>query len=399
MASVTRIVATMGATALSLLLTVTYGSSRTTAAQVLVGLPAAVQPPEALAALLPDQGTRPRPTTLQQRQRLTKALIHEPINQSLYNLWYVAQTNQRGTSPRELAAQAKLLQRLGWRNTLALRNLLLEDIAHEDLVGIMDKADALLRRQKLTAIAIAIVEAYEQFPAGQKIVLDKLLAGVPWREPLLMNGGNNRLPAFQTGQLAVLRGMVRAGTPLRRSDIESFTRALVESGRVADAAQLWTLYAGPPPAQSRLRDADFAQARKLADISGNAVPFEWTLASGIGYSTIPTGAQGLTIDWNGQSAPLFASQRLAPATTLPRTLTLQSDDLKVSASLRFTLSCGDRELAFLPVGDGPTVDGKVQRFALEAGDLTCGAPTFSILGQPDTGSQSVNLSLRRIVLR
>lgn len=379
---------------MSLLLTVAYGSSRTTAAQVLVGLPSAVQPPEALAALLPAQGTRPRPITPQQRQRLAKALVHDPINQSLYNLWYVAQTNQRGTSPRELAAQAKLLQRLGWRNTLTLRNLLLEDIAHEDLVGIMDKADALLRRQKLTAIAIAIVEAYEQFPAGQKIVLDKLLAGVPWREPLLMNGGNNRLPAFQTGQIAVLRGMVKAGTRLRRSDLESFTRGLVESDRVADAAQLWTLYAGPPPTGSRLRDGNFVQARKLADISGNAVPFEWTLATGVGYSALPTIADGLSIDWNGQSAPLFASQRLAPVMTLPRTLTLQSDNPRVSAFLRFTLSCAERELTFLPVGDG-----KAQRFTLEAGELNCAAPTFSILGQPDTGSQSVNVSLRRIVLR
>lgn len=379
---------------MSLLLTAAYGSSRITAAQVLVGLPANIQPPEALAALLPDQGTRSAPITAQQRQRLVKALVHDPISQPLYNLWYVAQTNQGGTSPGMLATEAKLLQRLGWRNTPALRNLLLGDLAREDLVGIMDKADALLRRQKLTGAAIAIVEAYEQFPAGRKIVLNKLLAGVPWREPLLMNGGNNRLPGFQTGQLAVLRDMVRAGSPLRRSDIESFTRALVESDRVADAAQLWTLYAGPPPAESRLRDGDFVQARKLANASGNPVPFEWTLASGIGYSTIPTKAQGLSIDWNGQSAPLFASQRLAPATTLPRTLTLQSDSPKVSASLRFTLSCADRELAFLPAGNGT-----VQRFALETGDLNCAAPTFSILGQPDKGSQSVNLSLRRLVLR
>lgn len=390
-----RIVVAGGAALLSVGLTASYAAHRVAYAQTMATAPAHASPPAAMLALLGQAEPPVVPTTPALRRRVATLLMRDPISQSAYNLWYVAELTRPGVAPQTLATDANLLGRLGWRDTAALQNLIFRKLVTDDPEGLMDLVDALLRRQKLVPQSMALMEAVEQFPQSRRFLLRKLLSNVPWRDALLMDGANNRTPAFQTGRIQTLLALRRAGQRFQRSDVDSFVGALVASGRTAEAARLWTLYAGTPPPGSALRDPNFAAARLLADQAGAPGPFEWTFASGIGFSATPTRDEGLAIDWDGQGAPLFASQTIAPAGGLPRTLVVQSGTGRLDDVLRFTLSCGGSELEFLP----GTVSGDTQRFTLEPGSLDCAAPVFAISGRPDIGSRSVDVALRQVLLR
>lgn len=399
MVAVTRhVVSATAAVVLSLALSGGYAAGRVADARVTGGrLPTRILPPAVLAEFLPPQAQRRRPANAQARASIAEALLGDPLNPRLFNLWYVSQSDCRGeVPPAALARDARLLKRLGWRHTPALQNLLIREIVREDVPAMLDTVDALLRRQELTGPSIAVIEAAEQVPEGRRLVLQRLRAGVPWRDAVLVGGGNNRTAAFQTGRLATLRGLIAGGQRLERGYLEGFVAALVAAGRAREASDLWSSFAGPPPRGSLLRDPDFTKARRLGDVAGSPTAFEWTLSSGIGYSAIAAGAgQGLAIDWGGRGAPLFASQTIVPRGALPKTLVIDSDpSARLDVAMRPTLSCGGRELVYRFAGR----QGGRFRFVLDGGNLPCSAPTFAIGGAPDTGLRSVNLAIRNVSL-
>lgn len=380
---------------LSLAAAVWAGVLGTDSAMLAASKPAQLAPPP--RAFLPPgmamPAVQPRLTT-RQRELIGDELWRMPLDQQLVDYLYVDAVRAAGNSAATLPV-ARLLAELGWRYTPAQQNLMLRAAIDGRFAEVTDRADALLRRQKLTEQAMAMLMAMEAIPQVHNLVVDKLLGDPLWRYDYLLRISPQTPPQVVDARFRTLRVLLRTPDSVSRAELAPALQALVAQGRGRDADALWTLKAGARRGDNILRDGDFRIATQMAG-DEIRIPFEWQLNQNLGYSA-DAGGQGVIVNWDGRGIPVFMSQLVPvqPGRSYMLSIDGKADAGTLQTLLSSSLDCGPVKLAFASV-DGNDRGARFKSVTIPKG---CDMATLEIGGDIDAGRRAVSMDIARIVLR
>lgn len=380
---------------ISLAAAVWSGMLRTDTMMLAASKPAQITPPPR-AFVPPNMAVPPiQPRlTARQRQQIRSELWRSPLDQQLVDYLYVDAVRADGNSAATLPV-ARLLAELGWRYTPAQQNLMLRAAIDGRFADVIDRADALMRRQKLTDQAMTMLMAMEAIPQVHDLVVDKLLGDPMWRYDYLLRISPQSLPQVVDARFRTLRVLLRTPDGVSRAELAPALYALVAQERGVDANILWTLKAGKRQGDNVLRDGDF---RMAAQLSGEEVhiPFEWKLNQNLGYSA-DAGGRGVIVNWDGRGVPLFMSQLVSvqPGRSYVLSIDGNTDSGSLQTLLSPTLDCGAVKQVFAPVGGR----GERAQFQSAAVPKGCDIATLGIGGDIDAGRRAVSMDIARVVLR
>lgn len=380
---------------LSLAAAVWAGSLQTRTMLLLASRPAQMvpPPPEYVPANVTIPPAQP-PLTHRQRVHIRDALWRSPLDQQLVDYLYVDAVRTAGGGAATLPL-ARLLADLGWRYTPAQQNLMLRAAVDGRYADVIDQADALLRRQKLTDQAMAILMAMEAIPQVHHLVVDRLLGDPMWSYDYLLRIGQQSLPQVIDARFRTLRVLLRTPDSVSRAELAPALQALIANGRGRDADTLWTMKAGPRPRDNVLRDGDFRMAAQLAG-EETYIPFEWKMNQDLGYSADP-GGQGALINWDGRGVPVFMVQLVPVESGRRYTLSIKgkADTGKLQVLLAPILDCGATKIAFVPF-EGQSGTAHFRSMPIPVG---CNMATLAVGGDIDAGRRPVSMDLARLMLR
>lgn len=364
-----------------------YGHTLATSGYPLVPVATELLPPGN-----PPQPERP-PLTTTQRDAVRKALWREPLDQKLGNLIYVDKV-QSGVPTLQSAAQAVLLARTGWRYTPAQQNLLMRAAFDGRFDQVVDRADSLLRRQKLTPLATTMLATMEAIPQVRGLVIAKLQGKPMWRLPYLAAINPQTPPAVIDARAATLRVLLRDRGAVDREEIAPLIGAMVATGKASQAHALWRTYDSGTGRANILADTNFRLAAALNAAGRTPVAFEWSFFQGLGYAASPAG-DGVTLSWDGRGGPLFMTQTVALRAGARYVLRIAGtgDVDAIRRALAPTIICGAVTVRFDPVAGGSLVG-----YRSEAIPADCAIGVLSIVGNLDSGRRNVDLLITRMEL-
>jgi len=352
-------------------------------------------PPEFLPAGVRAPAAQ-SPLTAGQHDALAAALWRNPLDQRLVNLLYVdaVRTGRDRTGKQASGRGAQTLGRLGWRYTQAQQNLMLRAALEERFPEVVDRADGLLRRQKMTDQAIAMLMAMEAIPQVHGLVVDKLLGDPLWRHDYLLRIAAQTPPQILDARIRTMRSLLSDPGDVSRAELAPTLQALIGSGRPRAAYDLWTQKAGPARA-NLVRDPAFRAATANAGDT-TAIPFEWRFSQNLGYAA-SAGPDGATIIWDGRGVPVFMSQLVPvrPGRSYLLAITGRADSGRLADLIAPTLACGRASVAFAPIGT--MTDNTRWRSGPVPPD--CEMAELTIGGSVDTGAQATTMDIGRIVLQ
>lgn len=346
------------------------------------------------AGALPAGSKAPasRPLEATSRQAITQLVWRDPLNPRLANLLYVDAVQTAGSTTQ--ARQAAFLSQLGWRFTPAQQNLMVRAALMGNYDQVLDRVDALLRRQKLPGPAYAALNAMEALPDAQGKLIARLQGQPLWRRDYLAVIGSQSPPALLDGRLRTLRTLLATPTGMSREEMAPSLIALDATGRSRAAHQLWLRRAGLP-GSDLLYDPDFRQASAVAGTSDTVTPFEWRLGQGLGYSTTPS-LEGVMISWDHRGVPIFLSQRvpLAPGRQYVLAVRAHSDTGEAQPLLMPALTCG--VVSVSPTG--VDVRGEESRYRFGPLPPACDMATLTLGGRLDSGTATTTMTVKRVAL-
>jgi len=340
------------------------------------------QPPSQQALSAPERG------------RLAEALWREPLSPRLFNLLFA--DTARSRPPGEVAHTAAVLEQLGWRYTPAQQNIILRALFAEKFDKVLDRVDALLRRQKRLDLAYATLSAMEAIPEVHSVVLEKLIAGPAWRANYMSAISGESPPALLEARRATIAALLDTPGGLRRNELAPSLLALFASGRGGAAHELWRRHAGMPADGNLVYDPDFKHAGALAETGDAAIPVEWQLGQDLGYAA-QASPEGVTITWDRRGVPRFLAQavRVHPGRSYNLSIRGRSDTSSISRLLRPELLCGGQTVRFELAEEAPGENTFVSRPL----PRTCDLGVLTIGGAVDTGSGGVIIEIQNVSLQ
>lgn len=349
--------------------------------------------------------TAPELVTMKARARpraLEETVVRAPLSQELFNLYYVDRYQEYGPESSRTAELAVLLARLGWRSTPAQQNLLVHAVQDRgDLKTLVDRADALLRRQKIEAGAREFLYLFENDPRSLRYLLIALRRKPEWRQLFLTEQRGLATPARVMARANTVAAMQRQGIALERAELAPVLNRLAQIGLVERAYALWI---GSRPRGEReksvIQDSKFELAASAALDDQPQYPFEWQLESGRGYRASVAGAAGsneLHLRWDGRGVPVLARQRLIlePGVHVVR---IQGLDAKPEAmgALQVLAQCPRRTVTFSTVSSSVDTRGGLLMRSDEP--IPCRFPEFLIAGNPGDNPRAIEISLSSIAM-
>lgn len=359
-------------------------------------------PPASLAPL-PDgmapPGASLPPTkpvlTAQERVALAHALWRDPLDPKLFNLLY-AEEIRLGRPAARLQRERELLSRLGWRYTAAQQNLLLRAAIDGRYDDVIDRADALLRRQKLSALSYELLWTLEAAPETQAKVVRRLRTLPAWRRDYLSVVNAQTPEPRLVARVATMDALIAAPGGMSREEMAPSLVALGATGHGREAYRLWLRHTGQRDDSDLIYDPEFRQAAAFAGTADLAVPFEWRVNQDLGYTAqVATG--GVTINWDGRGVPVFLSQVVPVVPGRQYALSIQgrSSAGSLATLLAPALSCGGKTVPFMRSRSGP------EKAIYRSGPLPseCDMAILTVAGALDSGVGSVDMDVARIVLQ
>lgn len=333
-----------------------------------------------------------RPLNAGHRRAITRLLWRDPLNPRLTNLLYA--DAMRTAGPDLQARQAALLARMGWRFTPAQQNLMVRAALTGDYIQVIDRVDALLRRQKLLGPAFATLNAMEALPQVQSAVISRLRGQPVWRRDYLSVIGPQSAPALLDARLRTLTALLATPTGVGREEMASSLTALDASGRGRAAHRLWLQRAGAP-AGELLYDPDFRQAAAIVGTSDVATPFEWRFNQDLGYAAGPS-LDGVMITWDHRGLPVFLSQRVPvmPGRRYILAVQAHSDTGEPQPLLAPDMICGNSSVS--PAATD--IHGDESRYQFGPLPRACDMATLRLSGRLDSGTGNTTITLKRVVL-
>lgn len=318
------------------------------------------------------------------------ALAASPLRQRTVNV-AMARAAVGGVPADRWMAQ---VGRLGWRDTTALQNKLFVAARKSDLPTVFDTSDALLRRQELVEQVIPVLSIAEIDPRLRAALVDRLAAKPSWRAVYLTTTGHLGSETQLLARFETLRALRSRPGGLPRSEAEQNVRLLDGGGLHQQAFEIWR---GLESGVTRpLDDMRFLRAGASFSAGADALPFEWQMMSGEGFSisaAVESGQGLLDIEWNGRGLPLFARQRTSG---LPGAYTLNigvtPEDASELPMLDFSMQCEGDKVMFHPVPGSPT------RYATQR-PVPCAFPVLEVSGNIRSAASPHHLTLRSLSLR
>jgi hypothetical protein len=336
------------------------------------------------------------------RQKLTEVIARAPLSQNHLNGLYGYEFIRRDPEDRALERIRKALAGQGWQSTPAQQNLLMVAAVRADVKTLVERADALLRRQRLEPESRELLYYFERQPDARGYLLTALGRHPIWRDFFLQDPRGMQTPDRLMARSLTIGAMQRRGMKLDRDELAPLLSRLVEGGRADRAYALWT--AAEPPIKNVggfIRDGNFAQAAARAGQEDlPAYPFDWKMNGGRGYGASISGAAGsseLQIRWDGRGVPVFAQQtlRVEPGHYI---LKLEGLDAKPT-TLNFvgvSATCGNKVVPFEPVMELNREAGVTLR---TADAIPCRFPDLRITGQPTESQRGIEASFSSISMR
>lgn len=333
--------------------------------------------------------------TVRERDGLARAIWRDPLDPKLFNLLHT-EAIRLGQPAAQLRRQRELLSRLGWRYTMAQQNLLLQAAIDERYDEVIDRADALLRRQKLPTLSYELLWTLEAAPGTQAKVVRRLRGMPPWRRDYLSVVNPQTPQPRLVARVATMDALIAAPGGVSREEMAPSLVALAAAGYGRDAYRVWLHHIGRRDGRNLIYDPEFGQAAALAGTADLAIPFEWRLNQDLGYAAqVATG--GITINWDGRGVPVFLSQAVPVIPSQRYALSIQgrSSVGSLSSLLAPALSCGVKTVPFVRAGNGP---GEA---SYQSGPLPseCDMAILTVAGALDSGMGSVDMNVTRIVLQ
>ncbi|MEH3121810.1 MAG: hypothetical protein PGN16_07485 [Sphingomonas phyllosphaerae] len=319
------------------------------------------------------------------------AIAAAPLDQRVVNVAMARDARLHGDT--RTPAWLEALSRLGWRDTLSLQNRLYAVALRDDLLGILDITDALLRRRQLSDQIIPIVSLLEGDARSRPMLVQRLAGRPKWREQYLGTVGHLATREQLLSRVALLNALERHGA-LAKGEVVPSINSFDRAGLTAQAFALWQRV--QPGVTRPLDDGHFDRAGRSFEAGEEPVLFQWQLMTGEGFSADVTrnGAQAaLTIDWSGRGVPMFAQQRTS---AMPGRYAL---DLEVPAEKRaelpafsFRLACGNATIPFAAMGVDPT---RLRTMA----PVPCAFPTLQIAGDLQSSTVAHQMTINHVALR
>jgi len=368
----------------------TQFSALTAAAQI-APLPEGVLPPG--TPLPPEQPA----LTPALRKNVEKQVWRDPLSPRMVNLLFADAV--RTEKPAEIVDRlADLLAQLSWRYTPAQQNLILRALVAGDAEDVMDRVDALLRRQRQPALAYTALAAMEAIPEVEETIVQKLAVQPAWRAGYLTVISPQSQPALLDARARTLAALLRTRGGMTREEMAPSLIALTASGRVEAAHRLWSMKNGERSGGENLvYDPDFKDAFAHAGGAELGIPFEWRLGRDLGYAAYAA-ADGVAINWDRRGVPIFLTQTLPLQSGRSYALLLQgeADSASLTQLLSPALLCGAEAVRFVPV----VGEGEQNTASYRTGPLPddCETGVLAINGAVDSGAGPVNIRLERVVL-
>jgi hypothetical protein len=319
------------------------------------------------------------------------AITGAPLDQRTLNVAMARDARQHGgaRTPAWLAALAQL----GWRDTITLQNQLYAAALRNDLSGILDITDALLRRRQLSDQIIPVVSLLEVDPALRPNLVDRLAGSPSWRGLYLTTIGHLTTQEQLSARVLLLNGLAQRGS-LDKGEVVPSINALDRVGLVAQAFALWQRV--QPGITRPLDDDHFERASRNYNPGHDPVPFQWQIMTGEGFSADATrdGAHtSLAIDWSGRGVPIFAQQRTSASPgRYALDLVIPAEERADLPALSFRLVCGEKTIAFAAAAKDPT-----RLHTVEA--VPCTFPLLQIAGDVQSSSAAHQVTINRIAMR
>lgn len=312
------------------------------------------------------------------RDTLRAALVAAPLDSSVVSAATFNSAASR-SSGQPAANELALLERLGWRSTVALQNIVFSAVQRRDLRAIADVADALLRRRDVEQEAYTLMRLMELAPETRKMLVAKLMADPVWRYPYFRLGGlEGQQQAMSRAQL--ITDLSKVGSPLNRGELYSSLNMLVAAGQAPVAHSLWLDYRKVK--QQPLSDGEFEWAYRMRAESESGMPFEWVLPSGSGYwSEViqkEDGKAAVAINWDAKGVPLLLAQQTVLTPKAYRLIVTGSDIQRdVFKILSFSLRCPDGRTVF----DQIVSQSSNRIVATSPESVRCNSPVFEVTGR------------------
>lgn len=275
----------------------------------------ALAPRSPLAASVAAEGVLAAGNAARADALARSAVLRSPLDVRALRVRAIANDAAGGADAG--VAQLDLAARLGWRDTptqvllidLALRNGL-PDVA-------VQRIDAVMRRWVLHNQMVPMMRAATTDPAFVAAVATRVADDPPWRQ-LFMENLAGLSDAQVDGQVALLRAMKTAETPVRRAELANLLDLLIARGDYRPAFALWREI-GDDIGDRRANmvgDADFTAVSRRSGDDVATIPFDWALNSAVGFNAridLPSFAPtdpALAIDTDGASTGWAARQTL-----------------------------------------------------------------------------------------
>lgn len=323
------------------------------------------------------------------------ALWLDPLNQNALNLAYVNAV-RRNEDPARLARYRTLLGALGWRSTPAQQNLLVAAAESGDFTQVMDRVDGLLRRNKFVREVDPFIAAVESDPRTRAALVAKLRLDPPWREMLLLRGGELRGAERLADRAATMNAILDRGARLSRVEVAPFLAAAASGGDPFGAHRLWSRTLRQRTTGGLLYDGGFKVAAEQGVRPPLPVPFEWSFGNGDGFTTQVGSEGGLFIRWSGRGLPVLLSQPVRlPAGAGGYRLHVETDRPSlpvIAGKLSIALSCGEQVAEFREASRGP------RSLDLVSTSPMCTMPTFTVVGRLQEVAEPMTATLTELRL-
>lgn len=141
---------------------------------------------------------------------LVRRLAAEPLDTGALNLLYAVEVRE-SAAPMMRAQMAGVLAQMGWRNSAAQQNLMLEAAREGDLEAAMARADGLLRRNLLADRLLPGLRLLEGNKDASAILVRRLAPKPNWRAAYFADAGHLGDPSARMARLGLFNGMIAGG--------------------------------------------------------------------------------------------------------------------------------------------------------------------------------------------
>lgn len=322
------------------------------------------------------------------RSLAAAALSDNPLNVKALRVQglALALTGHEALSRRYLS----LASSLSWRDSPTHLWLLDREIDAGNYDGAVDHADSLLRRSRHPEVVIATLATAAKVGAARAVIVDRLAAQPPWREPFLQS--LSAAPASeQPHVLALLRALAQTSSPPTRKEAAPIVRAAFAKGDYSQAIALYeSLFATSGQPFPLVRNGNFETHINGTSAAWQVPPFEWFMTPSAGATVDVTespdgNGKSLLIDYDGYSNSIVGEQALV----LPEGKYRLSYRFQSSRALEQDLV----DLIITCIPSGRELTRHVQNLS-SAGQWHHRSTEFSIGGAGGCRAQRLSLSLQ-----